>query len=314
MSIFSQLVAQPGQIDVYYPGANTCKPGTCSASTPVAKCTGCDWHYTDVTCAPGCPSQPACSVLYADTCPSLGTSFISAQWAKSDTGVCLTPQVSCTYDASKMTYDDILAYKTQFCDDSQCTNSESYSTVIMPTFCLSSSKTCTGGLTSCTEMLDSTDSGSLCRSWASTYPTEADTAISEFCRLTPDSTCSCVSRYQSDAYVYLNTNLEGKYNPGCWFTSCTNPQKQLITSDVVTKGCDKATMCADINNIVKTVPTTLSKGQIQAATICTITEDPIAPDNTSGTSSTSSSTVFWVIIAIIIFLFLIIFMLFLLSK
>src|SRR5579872_4591413 len=182
MSEFSITVTQTSQTGVYSPGATTCKAGTCGSSTPVAKCSGCDWHFADVICATGCPSQPLCSSLDPKTCPAFGTSFVSAAWATSKSGVCATPSVSCTYDASKMTLTDVESFMSQFCTDATCSTQPSWDKVIMPTFCFENSTTCTGSLTECPEMLDSTDAGSLCRSWASASSKTSDQAAIDFCR------------------------------------------------------------------------------------------------------------------------------------
>jgi hypothetical protein len=308
MSEFSITLTQTSQVGTYSPGGTTCKAGTCNSSTPVAKCSGCDWHYADITCATGCPSQPLCSALDPGTCPAYGTSFVSAAWAKTASGVCASPSVVCTYDASKMTYADITAFMAAYCTNPTCSTQPAWNTTIMPTFCYETSTTCTGGLTACPEMLDSTASGSLCRSWASANPSFANQAAIDFCRgalpvdTTSEFVCDCVDKAQDPVYDYINRYLSPAYNPGCWFKSCTNPQKELITSDVVTSGCDKSSMCAAVNNIIATIPTDLTKSQLQAAIACPITTDPIP---LTPLQPASSSFFFWFIIIFIIFIFII---------
>lgn len=317
MSEFSILLTQTSQIGTYSPGSTTCKAGTCSSTSPVAKCSGCDWHYADVTCATGCPSQPLCSSLDSGTCPAFGTSFVSAAWAKTASGVCASPSVECTYDASKMTYTDITAFIADYCTNPTCSTQPVWNDVIMPTFCYESSTTCTGGLTTCPEMLDSTASGSLCRSWASANPDSANQAAIDFCRgaLSTDAVttyvCDCVDKAQDPVYDYINKYIPSSYNPGCWYLPCTNPQKELITSDVVTAGCSKSDMCTAINNVISTIPTDLTKSQLQQSLACPITEDPIP---LTPLQPASSHWFLWFIIILIIFIFFILLLVFAFSR
>lgn len=139
---FNENIIQTSHVNVYFPGSGNCTGNTtCNENTTVATCNGCDWQFDKVTCNQGCPSQPACSQIDGNTCPQLGEN-IQFQWNNSN-GMCpVEPVVKCTYDSSTFSYQDVLKYQNDFCEDSSCSDNSNFNNIIAPTFCMKSTTVC----------------------------------------------------------------------------------------------------------------------------------------------------------------------------
>ena len=332
---FHELIPQKSHVNVYYPGAANCTGTTvCDSNTKVFTCTGCDWHFTDVPCKNGCPSQPACSGIDGNTCPQLGSN-ISYSFA-TDHDVCLRdsitsePLVECIYDSTSFDYNDVIKYRDTFCSGN-CDNSSNFNEILMPTFCFQDTTVCPvipgsdTPLNKCPKILSnlsgamSGNPGADCMDWAIKNPSISDTAMNQYCSLGSvksngsNSVCNCINRSQSAVFNYINPNLGKQVDSSCWFIPCANPQAFLVPSKLNNKNCD-STVCSQINKIISSVPTRLTKAQLQNEIGCTITATPItvaAPVNSvnpnTGLSSTDSDTSssWWIIILIIVLLFVI---------
>ena len=310
MSNFSQILIQKNQVSTYSPGSNTCKAGTCDSSTKVQTCRNCDWHYADVTCAIGCPNQPLCSELDKNTCPAFGESLVSAEWNTGINGTCpVNPEVKCIYDSSKFTFNDIVAYKSQFCENNSCTGNSNFNSILMPEFCMQTDKVCPAPLKTCPEILSNTTAGEACNSWSTNNPKIFDSTIKSFCSDSSQSVCLCVNKNSDPVFTYINKNLNPKFSPGCWYIPCTDPNVQLVPTEDITSGCNQTEMCTNINNIIRTVPTNLTKAQLSAKINCNNLADPIPLDPTDGAStgtSFMSSWIFWIILIIVIIFIIVI--------
>ena len=305
MSKFSEILTQKNQVNVYSPGANTCKSGTCSSSTKVPACNNCDWNYANQTCAVGCPSQRLCSGLDTTVCPSFNGAFVGATWNTSAIGACpSTPQVKCQYDANLFNIQSVNDYRAQFCSNNSCTGNSNFNSILMPSFCFQDTTVCTGNLTECPEIMNSGQAGALCKNWAVNNPTSFSDAAGGFCSDPSNSMCGCVNRAANPVYNYIKPNLDVSIPDSCWFLSCTDPNFDLIPPGLSNPGCNRTTMCANINNIIKTVPTNLTREQLLAQINCDNLANTI-PINMDPTMATSGSW-FWIILIIIIVLLIII--------
>jgi hypothetical protein len=338
MSKLVERVVQTSHVNIYYPGAANCTGSTvCDANTKVSTCNDCDWHFADVTCKNGCPSQPACSGIDGNVCPQLGTN-IEYHFSE-DNGICLAntdkqPLVDCTYDASTFDYTDIVAFQEEFCGGN-CDTSTNFNNILMPNFCFKSTTICPdipGTNTSwkeCPIILSnlsgapSGNAGADCMNWSSKNPAISNTTMNQFCSANPsDPTCGCINRNKSEVFNYINANLSN-IDPSCWYTPCANPQAFLVPS-VLTDSVECTGVCSKINSIIATIPTNLTLKQLQNEIECAITSTPvpIPPGNTNNTGSSSStssssffsSTTFWVIFGIVLFLIIVIILAFLLFS
>jgi len=326
MSKFIERVPQTSHVNVYYPGASECTGSSnCNGNTKVIPCQGNDWHFSDVTCKNGCPSQPACSEIDGNTCPSLGQN-ISYVWSgqfNSDQ----QPLVDCEYTPESFSYSDVVEYREQF------GVTDNYNQVLLPSFCFKESTVCpnipdtTKPWSKCPRILSnlngdsSGNAGADCTTWASKNPKIADNAMSQFCSSSSGSNiCSCVNRNNSAVFNYIssglaeratfggaNSNLNG-VDPSCWFVPCANPQAFLVPSSINNSECIDT--CKIINTIISTVPTNLTLAQLQNEIECTLTATPTpvnpssSSNNPSGsifsTSSSSSGTTVLIIVGIIL--------------
>lgn len=323
---FIEQVPQFSHVGVYYPGNDNCT--RCNNETIVARCSGCDWHFDSVTCG-NCPSQPACSVLDTSVCPKLG-SEITASWSMSDFGTCRkndsqNPLVDCQYNASTFDYSDILKYKEVFPEG------DNFTEVIMPNFCFQSTDICpvkpgtNTPWSSCPNILSNLDGsetgnpGSECTKWSNKNPDLANASIRSFCTNSSNPVCDCINRTNSAVYNYINSNLSGSPSGDSWYIPCSNPQAFLVPSNLIRSASTSTQTCSKINQIINTVPTNLTKGQLQNEINCNITAIPSnsstsfntsSTPNTSNTSfvstdSTDSST-FWLILLVVVIILIII--------
>lgn len=316
MSRFIEIVPQKSHVNVYYPGSHKCTGiTTCDKNEPVIPCKGCDWAFSTVTCNPGCPDQLACSSLDSRVCPTLGT-FLEAEWATSKMGVCLNdseslPLVSCTYDASTLSYEDIQKYQNHFDKESN------YNNIIMPEFCF---RKTSDGMPII--LSGDTDSKDECINWANKNPDIYDLKVKQYCSHTDSEgseECKCSNRAISPVYQYISRNLKSEVKSNQWFNSCMNPQSHLVPMFLNNKSVSITGVCDEINNIISTVPTNLTKRQLQEEISCVISSTPSSNNSEVNSSSssvssassndTTSSSTFWIIITIIVVIIIIILLL-----
>ena len=334
---FSENIVQTSHVNVYYPGSDHCSGNTtCNSNTPIKACNGCDWEFSTVTCNQGCPSQPACSTIDPNVCPSLGqnTQF---QWNTSN-GTCPSlPIVKCTYDASTFNFSDIQRYQASFCDDSDCSDNSNFNNIIMPEFCFESTTICPivpgtqSSWQSCPNILSningdsSGNAGAVCSTWAINNKSISDAAMIDHCSNNPnDGTCQCVNRNNSAVFNYINNGMkQSGISPACWYKSCANPQAFLVPSNLTNVTCDSAQVCNRVNQIIANTPTNLTIQQLQAELSCNITATPSQTNTSSDPSSsttlvnntpigvvTTSNRWIWVAIIIIIIILILIILFF----
>ena len=334
---FTENVRQTSHVNVYYPGADHCSGSTtCNSTTPVATCNNCDWEFSEVSCNAGCPSQPACSEIDGATCPDLGQN-VQYEWNVNN-GICpIEPTVKCTYDSKTFNYSDIVKYQQNFCSgNNNCPGNSNYNNTIMPNFCFNETTICpivpgtTSSWSNCPNILSNINGqsggnpGSTCSAWASSNKVTSDISMNTHCTSNPDDgTCQCVNRANSSVYQYINNgmNQSGGFSPGCWYKSCANPQAFLVPSTVNNTNCNMSQVCARVNQIISSTPTSLSKQQLQAELNCNITATPIQTSNSTASTvpfaavtsnnpvnsvTTTTSSWWWIIIIIIIIIIILI--------
>jgi len=308
MSKLIENVIQKSTVNIYYPGSDHCAGNTtCDSSTPVAKCNDCDWQFATVPCNAGCPSQPACSSIDGNTCPHLGKN-VQFKFATNSSGVCLRtddfPVVECIYDPTTFDYSDVLEYQDKF-----GTTTDNFNKILMPEFCFQQTTICPlipgtdTPFDECPNILSNIDGaiegnpGADCMNWASKNGKIADSTMINFCVSNSDPECKCTNRNNSQVYQYISSNLGSDENPACWYKPCANPQAFLVPSTINNKDCSTS-VCNQVNQIIKNIPTNLTKEQLQAELNCTITSDPASTNqststnNSNNTSNSSSSSLF----------------------
>lgn len=268
-----------------------CDCGVCSGSTPVATCNPGDWQYATRPCCgtrSGCPAQPSCSKVDPTVCPTFGgLPAVSASFSQA-------PNVTCSYTLNQFsTTDDITKYLETFGQDNQ------YNNTIMPAFCSGTATgagTCPAGVAgapfSCSRLMSTGADGNLCRQWAVANPTMADTAIRTYCKTPGAFGCDCVNRQNLFHYrafkQYINVN------DACWYTPCTNPSTELITSDLTAPSCPSG-FCDTVSLAYNNQKNNISFQDAQALTVCPLTP----PINTTGRTNWFLLAL-WIILIIIV--------------
>ena len=280
-------VVQQTPIGIYEPGVCDC--GVCNASTPVATCNPGDWQFATRPCCgtrSGCPAQPRCSKVDSSVCPSFGgRPAVSSAFSQG-------PNVSCSYTVDQFaTSDDIMKYIATFGKNNQFTN------VVMPSFCSGTATgTCpsatVGTQFSCSRLMSTGADGNLCRQWALENPTMADTTMKTYCQKTGAFGCDCVNRNQ--LFNYRAFKQYANINDACWYTPCTDPTKELITSDLTAPTCPSG-FCDTISLAYDKQKNNISFRDAQAMTVCPLTP----PINTTGKTN-------WILIALWIVLIIVV--------
>lgn len=279
------------------------QPYTTNENQP---CNNGDWAYGERRdCGPNC-IRFECSELDIGTCPSIGEN-IEAEWARNTSNESESPLVFCTYDPTTFDFDDVNEYRDNFGEDDQ------YNEVVMPTFCFDTSINCPEDPTketpwkSCPNMLDTGDSGELCRDWRSRNIKIADDAQSTYCQKnSSDPTCSCYTR-QNDP-VYQIVSPDNPYNDGCWYAPCSKPESYLVPSSLINDDppCpDDKIICPVINDIISKSVSNIPQSQFQESITCPITATPIPESD-----GTVTRTYIFIIVIIIVVFFIFIFIIF----
>lgn len=271
-------------------------------------CSDGDWAYgTKRDCGPNCIILE-CSELDSDTCPKIGNN-VKAEWKLNDVGESDSPLVSCIYNPSTFTYNDVIEYVDKFGKDEQ------YNNVVMPQFCLNSnikSKNCENNprtgepWESCVYMLDK-GSDNLCLDWRSDNIELADTAQNNYCLKNPsDPACDCYNREKDPVFDLVS---EGNpYNPGCWYFPCTYPESYLVPSTLINDDppCpEESIVCNEINSIIANSTSNLPSSVIQKSVTCEVTASP-KPVSSSSTFSGGGFFIFFIIFIVILVIIIVI--------
>ncbi len=233
-------------------------------------------------------------------------------WKLDDEGNSESPLVSCTYNPSTFTSDDVLEYIDEFGKDDQ------YNNVVMPQFCLNKnikSVNCENNQRtgkpweSCVYMLDKDDSGDLCHDWRSENIELADEAQNNYClNNSSDPTCGCYGKENDPVFDLVS---EGNpYNAGCWYFPCVHPESYLVSSTLINDDppCpEEKIVCEEINDIIANSVSSLPVSVIQDSVTCKVTSSPKPPPSTTSNAGGGFFMFFIIFIVILVIIILIIY-------
>lgn len=266
-------------------------------------CLNGDWAYGERRdCGQNC-IRLECSELDPNTCPSIGTNIQSA-WARDPSGNSLSPFVSCTYDPSTFDLDDVLEYQNQFGED------PTYNEVVMPEFCLSGTSTSCPenphtGLPwkHCPNILDTGQTGEVCRDWRSKNIKTADDSQYRYCQSnSSDPTCACYQRSSDPVYSLISGDIS--FNDGCWYRPCSDPESYLVASNLINDDppCpDENVICPEVNRVIGESVSNIPVSQFEKSITCPVTTTPQPEPN--GTITTYRFIIIIILLVIIIFIF-----------
>lgn len=163
----------------------------------------------------------------------------------------LAPNITCTYDSSKMTSLKVIKeYKTKFGETSDYNN-------MMINFCSSNlGKNCIvdpqtkSPFSKCSVLRSSDADGDYCREWFNRQNNSIqDTVVANYCfknSTSPD--CRCVLRTSMDSN-YETVKQSSPFNDACWYPPCSNQTSYLVTSDLKNPNCPGNICQIVLNNL-----------------------------------------------------------------
>ncbi len=238
--------------------------------------------------------------------------------------------VRCSYDVESFTtFGDILALTNNFIATPRSPTNENrdiLNEVIYPYFCSLESLDCpldplrpgeSIQQTRCSRFTSTDPEGDLCRTWAATYPIQADAIKTTYCHR-PDnidkSECACINKVYDTLYNTLKKDVLAP--DSCWYTPCSNETLFLIpASETVVVACPD--VCgviiknygdADIDLTDANIYVDCTKGQEQSKSITATNQQTITTKTIMQTTIQwiyEMPIAYWVIIGVIIFLIIV---------
>lgn len=237
-------------------------------------------------------------------CPSLNSALTSFQKSKK--------YLQCTYDSSFITTSrQVNEYIEAFGRD------ENYENEIMPSFCSLQTSSCPTDITtgnpmsSCSNFVETGESGTLCREWVNCVGSNSDLVKQNYCMNNNTPDCKCLNRNTNSLYTSLSSSLPN-IPDSCWWTPCADTFPYLVTTDLLNPTCPSNT-CTQVNNAIRSssVPIGNNAGFINCPIPTSLTPSPILIENNMNNPMTlppqntpvepkQQNLIYFIIIAVVI--------------
>lgn len=178
----------------------------------------------DHSCGLGCPKQNVClkpDRKEADIGNSSNGSdpLISILWDIQP------PNLRCIYDLDKIdTPSQVNALKKLFPNE-QVNH-------VMRAFCTQKSTKCPDNRSGCSRLLDLDESGSMCREWLATLPSDEarDSVRREYCIHNDTDDCKCINRTKHQDFNDLRNGMDAGMisSTRCWYKPCEDNSNLLL--------------------------------------------------------------------------------------
>jgi len=153
--------------------------------------------------------------------------------------------ISCEYGVDEFkSFGDILNYNNKFIATTRAVDASDainiLNTVIYPHFCSLESLDCpidplkpgeNVQQPRCSRFTSLDPEGDLCRTWAATFPSQADVIKIQYCHQLENidkSECACINKVYNPLYIAIKKDVLAP--DSCWFTPCSNESQFLIPS------------------------------------------------------------------------------------